>query len=111
MAKSENQKIKLLKIYDILRMDSDEAHPIGTNELIERLREEGIACARKSLASDIDLLGKYGYGVETKRSQQNLYYLTKRDLDIHAIRFLIDATQSAAFLSKTQTNRFILKIF
>ena len=110
MAKSVNQKIKLLKIYDILRMDSDEEHPIGTNDLIERLREEGIACARKSLASDIALLEKYGYGVKTKHSQQNLYYLTKRDLDIHAIRFLIDATQSAAFLSKTQTKEIVSSI-
>ena len=63
MAKSENQKIKLLKIYDILRTESDEEHPMGTNDLLERLRDEGIRCERKALASDIALLNLYGYGI------------------------------------------------
>ena len=58
MARSENQKIKLLKIYDILRTESDEDHPIGTNDIIARLAEQNICCGRKSLSSDIELLNK-----------------------------------------------------
>ncbi len=110
MAKSEKQKIKLLRIYDILRTESDEEHPMSTNALLERLREDGIQCERKSLASDIKLLNEYGYEVQIRRSQQNLYYPARRDLDLHAIRFLIDATQSATFLSKTQTKEIVAAI-
>lgn len=116
MAKSENQKIKLLKIYDILRMDSDKDHPIGTNALLKRLHEEGIQCERKALRSDIALLREYGYEVQItgeeveKRPRENSYYIENRDLDIHAIRFLIDATQSAAFLSKAQTKEIVSSI-
>lgn len=110
MAKSENQKIKLLKIYDILRTESDEEHPMGTNDLLERLRDEGIRCERKALASDIALLNLYGYGIQKKRERQNLYYLSSRDLSIHAIRFLVDATQSAAFLSKSQTKEIVMGV-
>ena len=105
MARSENQKIKLLKIYDILRTESDEDHPIGTNDIIARLAEQNICCGRKSLSSDIELLNTYG--VQVTRSKQNMYYLANRDIDIHTIRFLIDATQSATFLSKKQTKEIV----
>lgn len=107
MARRDNQKIKTLKIYDILRTESDEDHPISTNEIIERLDGEDISCGRKALSSDVDLLNQYGYGVKVVRSRQNLYYLENRDLDIHTIRFLIDATQSATFLSKKQTKEIV----
>ncbi len=110
MAKSENQKIKLLKIYDILRTESDKDHQIDTNTLLERLREIGIRCERKALKSDIDLLKAYGYKVRATRSRQNTYYLETRDLSLPAIRFLLDATQSAAFLSKTQTTQIVSDI-
>ena len=38
MAKSENQKIKLVVLLDILKMYSDEEHPLSTNEIINKLR-------------------------------------------------------------------------
>lgn len=110
MAKHEKQKIKLLKLFDILRTESDAAHPMSTNDLIERLAEVQIPCERKSLASDIALLNEYGYGVQVKRAKQNMYYIEKRDLDIHTIRFLVDATQSAVFLSKEQTQEIVATV-
>ena len=113
MAKSVNQKIKLLKIYDILRTKTDEWHPMSTNELIKQLKEAGIHCERKALASDIDLLKKYGYKVVTsphRQNRQNAYYLASRDLGFGAIRFLIDATLSAAFLSEDQTQELVNKL-
>lgn len=107
MARSENQKIKLLLICDILRTESDKDHPIGTKEIIARLADREIACGRKSLYSDMKLLEKYGYCLKSKRAKQNLYYAANRELDIHTIRFLIDATQSATFLSKNQTKEIV----
>ncbi len=113
MAKSVNQKIKLLKIYDILRMNTDKEHPMGTNELIRQLKEAGIHCERKALASDIALLQKFGYQIETathRQNRQNAYFLASRDLSLGATRFLIDATQSAAFLSEDQTQEIVEKL-
>lgn len=39
MAKSVNQKIKLLRLLEILRSESDEVNPISTNDIIEQLRD------------------------------------------------------------------------
>ena len=110
MAKKEYQKIKLLKIYDILRTESDEENPLSTNDIISKLAEDNISCGRKALKRDMDMLAEFGYGVQVKRSRQNEYYLENRDLDIHTIRFLMDATQSATFLSKGQTRDIVSRL-
>ena len=48
--KQENAyKIKLLKLLEILRQDSDEDHYIGTMELIDKLADMGIVCDRRTL--------------------------------------------------------------
>lgn len=99
MAKSENQKIKLLRLYEILKTETDENHPLKASDLIGLLRDEGIECERKTLYSDIKLLQSYGIDIHTGGYK---YYLAGRDLSVGQIRFLIDAAQSAAFLTKKQ---------
>ena len=41
------QKIKLLKLYELLRKETDEAHPISRVELCRRLNEMGISSIRQ----------------------------------------------------------------
>ena len=54
--KQENAyKIKLLKLLEILRQDSDEDHYIGTTELIDKLADMGIVCDRRTLYKDIQI--------------------------------------------------------
>ena len=55
------QKIKLLVLWDILCRNTDEAHALNTDEIIEMLTEKGIIVGRKVLVQDIDLLNRYGY--------------------------------------------------
>ena len=54
------QKIKLLVLWDILCRNTDEAHALNTDEIIEMLAEKGISVGRKVLVQDIDLLNRYG---------------------------------------------------
>lgn len=110
MAKSNNQKIKIMKVYEILNLYSDEEHPLTTNDIIARLSEEGIDCARKALYDDIDTLCEYGYEVEKVRKKQNGYYLIDRKFDIPELKILIDAVQSANFITEKKTKVLIGKI-
>lgn len=107
MPKSENQKIKLLRLYEYLKMESDENNPKSMKEIIDELNGQGIKCERKSLYSDIKLLNDYGYGIKTVGYR---YYLANRDLNLAQIRFLMDATQSAAFLTREQTQELCASI-
>lgn len=63
MPRANEQKIKLLVLYDILQRETDEEHPLSTNEIIERLSARGIEVSRKILPSDIALLNKYGFEI------------------------------------------------
>ena len=48
------QKIKLLKIWEILNRKTDEQHPITTQELIAELNLLGITADRRTIYTDID---------------------------------------------------------
>ena len=52
MNTESSRKIKLLKMWEILKSETDEEHPISTPELIARLKEEGIDVDRKILYAD-----------------------------------------------------------
>ena len=60
MARSTDQKIRLLALHDLLLRQTDEANPMTTQEIITALKERGIAVSRKTLYGDIDLLNEYG---------------------------------------------------
>ena len=49
MGKENFSKIKLLRIWEILKQESDEEHPLSTNQIIELLARGGISCDRRTL--------------------------------------------------------------
>ena len=60
MAKSGNQKLKLLYLVKILTEQSDEEHCLGAQALIDGLAEYGIRAERKSIYDDIAQLIEIG---------------------------------------------------
>lgn len=61
-------RIRLVKILEILRQETDEDNPMPTNTLIKKLAEQGIECDRRTLYRDIQVLNEYGYEVLCKRA-------------------------------------------
>lgn len=111
MGKQNFSKIKLLKIWEMLKQDTDEQHPLTTNQIIEKLQSAGIECDRKTLYQDIATLNAYGYEIIQKRGQHNnLYFVVDRTFDIPELRILMDAVQSASFITEKKTGEFIDKI-
>lgn len=97
-------------MWEILKSETDEEHPISTNELIERLGREGIEVDRKILYADIDLLNKNGYEVLTERGRSNKYYVEDRTFNQPEVRILMDAVQSSAFVTEKKTEELLDKI-
>ena len=96
-------KIRLLRIWEILKKETNEDHPIGTTALINRIKSEGMSCNRATLYDDIALLNKFGYEILCARSISNEYYVVNRDFDIPEIQILIDAVQAASFITEKKT--------
>lgn len=61
-----NLKVKILKIWEIIRMRSDEEHPVTTREIVSGLADLGIVCDRRTVGDDINALRKFGYPIEKK---------------------------------------------
>ncbi|MBR2444233.1 MAG: WYL domain-containing protein [Clostridia bacterium] len=105
-----SRKIKLLKLWELLKRDTDEKHPMSTNEIIEKLGQEGILVDRKILYTDIDLLIENGYSVEKQRGRSNMYYVDDRSFNLPEIRILMDAVQAASFVTEKKTEELLTKI-
>ena len=104
------QKIKILKLYEILSRESDEANPLSTQYLIDRLKSEGISVERKTLYDDIALLNSCGYEIMQTRRKQNMYYVSDRNFDTAEVRILIDAVEASSFITPEKTDRLVDKL-
>lgn len=103
-------KLKLVKIWEILSQETDEEHPMGTTELLKKLKEMGIPCDRRTLYADIEALNACGYEILCRRSTSNMYYVMDRKFSIGEIRMLMDAVQASGFITDKQTERFVEKL-
>ena len=74
MAKSHNQKIKILILEEILR-DTDAAKVVTMQEILDRLGQYGISAERKSIYDDMEALRDFGYDIQYKRGRTGGYYL------------------------------------
>lgn len=104
MAQDNSQKIKLLKLYELLQQETDEQNPLTTNTIIKRLEEAGISCERRTLAKDIALLNDQGYEVMTRKvNKENGYFVEDRKFSVPELKILIDAVQAASFITEKKT--------
>ncbi len=103
------QKLRLLYIVDILSRKSDEDHPLSATDIMDYLREDyGIECERKTVYDCIDNLNKYGYEIIKSQSPRG-YFMTPYYFEPAELRLLIDAVQSADFISAKKTKSLIRK--
>lgn len=110
MARLYNQKIKLLKLLELLTEHTDEQNPMSTNQIIYALEEMGIKVERKTLYEDIKLLTENGYEIMCVRDRANKYYVEDRSFDVAELRVLMDSVQSAKFITPKKTEELALKI-
>jgi predicted DNA-binding transcriptional regulator YafY len=104
LALDNPQKIKLLRLMDMLRAESDEQHPFTTSRIISRLGESNISLDRRTLAKDIALLNSFGYSVVTTTvGHENAYYVERRSFSVPELKVLIDAVQAAEFIPEQDT--------
>lgn len=110
MNPENSRKIKLLKMWELLNRETDEKHPMGTQTIIKKLKEDGIEVDRKILYRDIELLNANGYDVLCTRSSSNQYYVMERSFDLAEVRVLMDAVQAAAFITEEKTETLLNKV-
>ncbi len=105
------QKIKLLKLYELLRRETDEDHPISRVELCRRLNEMGISSNVRTLSLDIEAMTGNGFEIMSfLRDKEKFYYIPEHELTIPEIKILIDAVQAASFVTEKKTAELVEKV-
>lgn len=104
------KRLRILKIWEILYGETDEDHPISTEEIRDRLDKLGIKCDRRTLYDDIDLLQKNGYEIMIDRRRSNWYYVEDRKFETSEVIMLIDTVQSAVSITEEKTKKLVDKI-
>ena len=74
MAKSQNQKAKVLYLERMMR-ETGENHVVSMQEILAKLLEYGICAERKSIYDDFEALRSFGMDVRYKRGKNGGYYL------------------------------------
>ena len=110
MAKTYNQKIKLLFLMDLFMQRTDLEHTISMKEIISELEKNGISGARKSIYSDIETLKEYGLDIEYRKEQPEGYYLAERTFELAELKLLVDAVQSSKFITEKKSRSIIKKL-
>lgn len=111
MAKSANQKLKLLYLLKILTEKTDENHCMSVQELIGELSAYDISAERKSIYSDMECLICFGYDiVYIKARNGGGYYLAGREFELPELKLLVDAVQSSRFITQKKSRELISKI-
>ena len=103
-------RIRPLKIWEILQRETDEDHPMGTEELRAKLFEFGIDAHRTTIYEDIKLLNECGYEIMSRRGRSNQYYVMDRKFSNPEIHILLDAVQAASFITDKKTAELVDKI-
>ena len=111
MVQDNYRKIKLLKLLELLRLDTDEQHPITTSQICARLDGMGIVCDRRTLSKDIALLNEQGYEVmDTPVGHEKGYYVEDRSFSIPELKILLDAVQAASFITEKKSAELVDKL-
>ncbi len=111
MAKSPNQKQKLLLLRQYLEQNTDEEHPVSTQELIKYLASQGVSAERKSIYDDMETLAAFGLDVErVRQGNASGWYLGERDFQLPELRLLVDSVQSSRFITHKKSLELIGKI-
>lgn len=96
--------LRELYLLKILFERTDEDHSLSTNDLVSILEEEyGITAHRITIKDDIKSFRKFGIEIVEERRSQNQYRLISRTFSTPELKILIDAIQSAKFITANQS--------
>ena len=106
-----DSKLRPLYLAKILYEQTDEEHYLTTVQLINILEEKyGISAHRQTIKSEIELLRKFGIEIEEVKSVQNRYNICSRDFENSELKLLIDAVESAKFITARKSKELVAKL-
>lgn len=104
-------KLRPFYVAKMLNERTDEEHYLTIAQIMDILEKEyGISTSCGTVGDDIKALQEFGMEIEVEPSTQNRYYLIGRKFDLPELKLLIDATESARFITKEKSDMLVKKL-
>lgn len=111
MAKSSNQKGKLLYLLRFFMERTDEEHPVTMPQIIAELAAGDIHADRKTVYSDIEELQRFGFDIiKEPAGRVTHYYMGSREFELAELKLLVDSVQSSRFITERKSRKLIHKL-
>lgn len=108
MGVAEPKKLAFLRIYQILRDNSDEDHPLTQEDIVKKLdKDYGIQVDRKTVGRNLSLLKEADFDIKSNRGGS---YLDCRTFENSELHLLIDGILASKYLTATQSKDLIERI-
>ena len=89
---------------------SDEDHQVTAKDIITFLEKQGVSATSRTVKADVDQLIDFGIDIEVVHSTQNRFYMYERKFELAEVKLLIDAVQSARFITDNKSKKIIKKL-
>ncbi|MDE6627718.1 MAG: WYL domain-containing protein [Lachnospiraceae bacterium] len=111
MAKRMNQKLKLLRLMQIMLEQTDDNHSLTMEQILAELQRYDITAERKSIYSDMEALRLYGIDIIGEKGNRTCYYhVGTREFELAELKLLVDAVQSSKFITEKKSKKLIKKL-
>ena len=108
---SFDQKLRTLRLMEILLERTDDEHMLNASELCTILeREYGISTDRRTIYTEMEILDKFGLDIQQKKGKCPGYYIGARDFELPELKLLVDAVQSSKFITEKKSKELIQKL-
>lgn len=104
-------KLRPFYVAKMLYEQTDEDHYLTIAQIMEQLEKDyGIYTSRGTIGDDVKVLQELGVEIEVVPSTQKRFYLIGRRFDLPELKTLIDATESARFITKDKNAALVEKL-
>lgn len=98
---------RTLIILKYLWETTDETHPVSLGDISAYLEQYEITADPRTLRKDIEQLVEFGIDIVKDRKVQNLYHVASRHFEAPEVKLLIDAVQSARFITPKKSKKLV----
>lgn len=103
-------KNRTLYVLKYIWENSDEEHQVTAKDIMAFLKEHGMQATSRTIKADVDQLIECGFDIEINHSTQNRFYMYERHFEMAELKILIDAVQSAKFITEEKSKGIIEKL-
>ena len=111
MPRGSNQKFKFTYLTKIMTEKTDDEHSLTMPQILDELEKYEVSAERKSIYEDFKDMERFGIDIiKEQKGRETFYHIAGREFELAEVKLLIDAVQSAKFITQKKSKLLISKV-